>query len=71
MESEIPNAQLSEASVAAPIMEAPKRDAANDDVGAAGTEEPPSKKARLEETSTPVEQDMRDRGIAPIKAEYV
>ncbi|KAJ5161838.1 tRNA-dihydrouridine(47) synthase [Penicillium capsulatum] len=36
------------------------------------TEEPPSKKIRLEDSSQPRKQDLspRERGIAPVKAEY-
>ena len=70
MEPETSKAQLSEASVAAPDMDVSKRDVASGDAGAAGVDEPPSKKARVEEPTKPVAQDMRDRGIAPIKAEY-
>lgn len=70
MEPETTNVQTPEASVAAPNIEVPKRDAANDS-GAAGVEEPPAKKARLDEPSKPAQVDMRDKGIAPVKAEYV
>jgi tRNA-dihydrouridine synthase 3 len=70
MEAETTKAQAPEASVAVPDMEVPKRDAATDS-GAAGADEPPSKKARLDEPSKPARVDMRDRGMAPIKAEYV
>ncbi|KAJ5961353.1 uncharacterized protein N7479_008503 [Penicillium vulpinum] len=69
MEPETTKVQASEVSVAVPDMEVPKRDATNDS-GAAGADEPPSKKARLDEPSKPAQVDMRDRGIAPIKAEY-
>ncbi|KAF4762404.1 hypothetical protein N7455_003320 [Penicillium solitum] len=69
MEPETTKVQAPEASVAAPDMEVPKRDAANDS-GAAGVDEPPAKKARLDEPSKPARVDMRDRGMAPIKAEY-
>ncbi|KGO39445.1 tRNA-dihydrouridine synthase [Penicillium expansum] len=69
MEPETTNVQTPEASVAAPNIEVPKRDAANDS-GAAGVEEPPAKKARLDEPSKPAQVDMRDKGIAPVKAEY-
>ncbi|OQD79926.1 hypothetical protein PENANT_c042G01763 [Penicillium antarcticum] len=48
-------------------VEAQKRDA-NDN--AVAVEEPPAKKARLEENPNAAKQDMRDRGVAPIKAEY-
>lgn len=44
-----------------------KRDAAN---GVSNADEPPSKKARLDETLENTEQDPRSKGIAPIKAEY-
>lgn len=67
MEPETTKVQAPEASVAAPDMEVPKRDAAND----SGVDEPPAKKARLDEPSKPAHVDMRDKGMAPIKAEYV
>jgi hypothetical protein len=51
-----------------PDVEAQKRDA-NDN--SAAMEEPPAKKARLEDAPNSDRQDMRDRGVAPIKAEYV
>lgn len=53
-----------------PEVDVTKRDAANG--LSPGAEEPPSKKVRLEESSQPDRQDRssRDRGIAPIKAEY-
>ena len=51
-----------------PDVEAQKRDV-NDNYAA--VEEPPAKKARLEENPNSDRQDMRDRGVAPIKAEYV
>lgn len=70
MEPETIQAQTPVANVATPDNEIPKRDAANDP-GAADVEEPPAKKARLDEPSKPAQVDMRDRGIAPIKAEYV
>ena len=46
-----------------------KRNASNSDVA---VEEPPSKKARLEDYSETRGKDgpVRGRGIAPIKAEY-
>jgi hypothetical protein len=45
----------------------PKRDAAN---GNSGVEEPPSKKARLDDKEVREDtRDLRDRGIAPIKKE--
>ncbi|KAI3225055.1 hypothetical protein DTO012A9_9599 [Penicillium roqueforti] len=69
MEPETIQAQAPVANVATPDSEIPKRDAANDP-GAADVEEPPAKKARLDEPSKPAQVDMRDRGIAPIKAEY-
>jgi len=49
-------------------MDVTKRDATN---GLYSADEPPSKKARLEETSENVKQDPRSKGIAPIKAEHV
>jgi hypothetical protein len=49
-------------------MDVIKRDAVN---GVSSAEEPPAKKARLEETSENKEEDHRSKGIAPIKAEYV
>ena len=70
MEPQTTKDQAPEASVAAPDMEVPKRDAANDS-SATGVDEPPAKKARLDEPSKPAHVDMRDRGMAPIKAEYV
>lgn len=70
MEAETIKVQTPEASVAAHVMEVPKRDAANDS-GAADVEEPPTKKARLDEPSKPAHVDMRDKGIVPIKAEHV
>lgn len=59
--------QLPEASATVPDMDVSKRDA----VGDTAVEEPPAKKARVEEPTEPVAQDSRDKGIAPIKAEYV
>jgi tRNA-dihydrouridine synthase 3 len=52
---------------AVPEVEAQKRDASDN---AAAVEEPPAKKARIEENPNADKQDMRDRGVAPIKAEY-
>ncbi|OQD78173.1 hypothetical protein PENDEC_c001G01326 [Penicillium decumbens] len=49
-------------------MDVTKRDATN---GLYSADEPPSKKARLEETSENVKQDPRSKGIAPIKAEFL
>lgn len=59
----------SEANNATPEAHIPARDR---DVGS-GSDEPPAKKARLQETSDSekIVRDARDRGIAPIKAEYV
>jgi tRNA-dihydrouridine synthase 3 len=71
MEPETSKAQLPEASAPAPNMDVSKRDAANGDAGAAGVDEPPAKKARVEEPTKPIGQDSRDKGMAPIKAEYV
>ncbi|KAJ5904615.1 tRNA-dihydrouridine(47) synthase [Penicillium tannophilum] len=58
----------SEANNAAPEADIPARDR---DVGS-GSDEPPAKKARLVGTSDSenIVRDARDRGIAPIKAEY-
>lgn len=58
-----------EASNAVPETDATKRDATNGD---SGTQEPPPKKTRLEEPSDTNggEKSSRDKGIAPIKAEY-
>lgn len=70
MEPENTKDQASETSVAVPDMEVPKRDAANESSNPS-VEEPPAKKARLDEPSKPAQVDMRDRGIAPVKAEYV
>ncbi|OQE89717.1 hypothetical protein PENNAL_c0013G08137 [Penicillium nalgiovense] len=69
MEPENTKDQASETSVAVPDMEVPKRDAANESSNPS-VEEPPAKKARLDEPSKPAQVDMRDRGIAPVKAEY-
>ncbi|KAJ5544353.1 tRNA-dihydrouridine(47) synthase [Penicillium frequentans] len=57
-----------EANNAAPEADISARDR---DVGS-GSDEPPAKKARLEGTSDSenIVRDARDRGIAPIKAEY-
>lgn len=59
----------SEAKNAAPEADIPTRDR---DVGS-GSDEPPAKKARLEGNADSENTvcDARDRGIAPIKAEYV
>ncbi|KAJ5711826.1 tRNA-dihydrouridine(47) synthase [Penicillium malachiteum] len=58
-----------EATTVTPEAHVPSRDIG--DVGS-GTEEPPSKKVRLEEPSASDESGRvpRERGIAPIKAEY-
>ncbi|OQE23403.1 hypothetical protein PENFLA_c011G08627 [Penicillium flavigenum] len=69
MEPENTNVQASETSVAVPDMEVPKRDATNES-SHSSVEEPPAKKARLDEPSKSSQVDMRDRGIAPVKAEY-
>lgn len=53
-------------------VEVTKREADNGDSGVEITEQPPSKKARVDEPSGNDEQVVvpeRDRGIAPIKAE--
>lgn len=66
-----PVVQVPEPSAAAPPVDIPKRDAAGD---VAATSEPPAKKARVEEptdSTEPIAKDMRDRGIAPVKSEYV
>jgi hypothetical protein len=70
MEPENIKVQASETSVAVPDMEVPKRDA-TDESSHPSVEEHPAKKARLDEPSKPARVDMRDRGIAPVKAEYV
>lgn len=59
----------SEATIAPPEVDANKRDAVN---SGSGVEEPPAKKARVEESSESNGQSrpLRERGIAPIKAEY-
>ena len=59
----------SEPKIGASEVDMPLRD--NNDSGS-GVEEPPSKRARLEEPSTTAE-DVRPRmkGVAPVKAEYV
>ncbi|KAJ5245332.1 hypothetical protein N7489_005428 [Penicillium chrysogenum] len=69
MEPENTKVQASETSVAVPDMEVPKRDA-TDESSHPSVEEHPAKKARLDEPSKPARVDMRDRGIAPVKAEY-
>ncbi|CAP94042.1 tRNA-dihydrouridine synthase 3 [Penicillium rubens] len=69
MEPENIKVQASETSVAVPDMEVPKRDA-TDESSHPSVEEHPAKKARLDEPSKPARVDMRDRGIAPVKAEY-
>ncbi|KAJ6191236.1 hypothetical protein N7519_001257 [Penicillium mononematosum] len=69
MDPENTKDQASETSVAVPDTEVPKRDAANESSNPS-VEEPPAKKARLDEPSKPAQVDMRDRGIAPVKAEY-
>lgn len=58
-------------------MEVTKREAENGGSGAEGAEQPPSKKARVDEPANSEEkvvsrQDLpeHERGIAPIKAEY-
>ena len=68
MDSTVPQAPP-EASNAVPDTDATKRDATNGDSGA---QEPPPKKTRLEEPSDTNggEKSSRDKGIAPIKAEY-
>jgi tRNA-dihydrouridine synthase 3 len=70
MEPENTKVQAPETSVAVPDMEVPKRDA-TDESSHPSVEEHPAKKARLDEPSKPARVDMRDRGIAPVKAEYV
>lgn len=62
-------AASSEVNGTTPELDVSKRDAADGDADAG---EPPSKKARLEEQSETNQPDHsdRDRGIAPIKAEY-
>lgn len=60
-----------EANIAPPTeVDASKRDAVN---GGSGTEEPPAKKARVEDSSESngPSRPTRDKGVAPIKAEYV
>lgn len=54
-------------------VDATKREAENGDSGVGNVEQPPSKKARVDNPSDPEEQAAyeRARGIAPIKAEYV
>lgn len=60
----------SEATIAPPEVDDGKRDAVN---GGSGVEEPPAKKARVEEPSESNGQSRpsREKGVAPIKAEYV
>lgn len=59
----------SEATATAPEVDVIKRDVPNGD---SGPGEPPSKKARLEDSSETNGQDRppREKGVAPMKAEY-
>lgn len=68
MDSTVPQAPP-EASNAIPETDATKRDTTYNDSGA---QEPPPKKTRLEEPSDTNgdQRSSRDKGIAPIKAEY-
>lgn len=58
-----------EATIAASEVDVTKREVSN---GSPGPEEPPSKKARMEDSSGLNGQDrpQREKGVAPIKAEY-
>lgn len=67
MDSAAAPAPPSEPQITPSEVDVTKRDAAND---VSGADEPPAKKARLEETSDNAEEDPRSKGIAPIKAEY-
>lgn len=53
-------------------MNVTKREADNGGSAVENIEQPPSKKARMGEPSETNEQEIpaRDRGIAPVKAEY-
>ena len=68
MDSTIPQSATAEAIQAPSEAEVVKRDAAN---GSPAAEEPPSKKARIDEPEEPEDEraTLRNRGIAPIKAE--
>ncbi|KAJ5331697.1 hypothetical protein N7476_001480 [Penicillium atrosanguineum] len=67
MDSAAAPAPPSEAQNTSPEVDVIKRDA-ND---VSGGEEPPAKKARLDENQATAEEDPRSKGIAPIKAEYL
>ena len=67
MDSTAAPAPPSEAQKTPSEVDVTKRDAAND---VSGGEEPPAKKARLDENQANAEEDPRSKGIAPIKAEY-
>lgn len=58
-----------DATTAASEVDVTKREVSN---GSPGPEEPPSKKARMEDSSGLNGQDRlpREKGVAPIKAEY-
>jgi hypothetical protein len=68
MDSTAPQSATAEPVQAPSEAEVTKRDAAN---GSAAAEEPPSKKARIDEPEQPQDErdSLRNRGIAPIKAE--
>jgi hypothetical protein len=68
MDSTVPQSATAETTQAPSEVDVPKRDAAN---GSPAAEEPPSKKARIDEPEKSEDErdSRRNRGIAPIKAE--
>lgn len=68
MDTTFPQSATAETAQAPPEVDVTKRDAA---IGSPAAEEPPSKKARIDEPEkSEDERDYRrNRGIAPIKAE--
>ncbi|OKP06248.1 tRNA-dihydrouridine(47) synthase [NAD(P)(+)] [Penicillium subrubescens] len=70
MDPTVPQSATAETTQAPSEVDLPKRDAAN---GSPAAEEPPSKKARIDEPEKSEDErdSRRNRGIAPIKAEYL
>lgn len=68
MDFTVPQPAIAETIQASSEADVTKRDAAN---GSPAAEEPPSKKARFNENEEPEDEraSLRNRGIAPIKAE--
>lgn len=68
MDVTVPQSATAEPVQGSSEAEVAKRDAAN---GSPAAEEPPSKKARFNENEEPEDEraSLRNRGIAPIKAE--